>query len=132
MPEAQYGIKVRYEPPEALADKERNKLEALKVPAAEWDAKLQGLPKGGYLYDVMNRSSIEGANPRWFTFIVEADGKEILREKGERKVPNTPGADGQWWSSHLMVLPAFTGKLNLRVVDALTNNSAYDFIVEKQ
>jgi len=60
------------------------------------------IPKGGYIYVEIERATLEAANTKWFEFVILKHGKNIYREKGKSKIPNTPSSNRRWWNVQLV------------------------------
>jgi hypothetical protein len=81
------------------------------------------IPPGGFFVVTINRSTIGAANPKWFTFVVKSDGKEIFRKTGANGVANTPvGVNMPWWSVEIVPIPnASFNNVTLYVADRLSS-----------
>jgi len=125
-PKSQGGISIKFISREQLEAEKRKELENQRVPSTEWPYRFGDVPKGGTIEVTIHRSTIGAANLSYFSYIVEAGGRELLRMNGQEDIANIPIGNNQWWNLELIDLPAFEGVLNLRVVDRLSNK-AFDF-----
>lgn len=104
-----HGTFITYQTPAELQTK-FDKEAALKMWSAEQKAKeAESIPAGGSLTLTIGRLSIESADTRWFTIVVQDEaGKETFRKELDRSVANATHGGGLtvWNNLALVYLPA--------------------------
>jgi len=97
----------------------------------EYEDELAKLPQAGYLEIYIQRISIDAANTKWLTVIVNSiEGEELYRKTLESDIAETPIRNNLWWN--LKIVPLYftvKGEFYVYVIDDLYN-LRFEYIVK--
>lgn len=129
------GVHVEYQHPGVLEKDIKKRMANRMASEAELNQALSNVVSGGRFKVHIESLTIDGANTKWYEYVILKDGKEVYREKGRDSIANTPtdyaGGIGFWWNIDLInvyepIEPPFT----FIVISNLTNERD-TFVISK-
>jgi hypothetical protein len=92
--------------------------------------KRNDIPLGGEIIVHICELTIGAANTKYFTVIVEENGKEIIRENGRDNIPEVPRSPGGcWWNLMIVYIDkSVEHPLKVYVIDELSNKR-YEYTI---
>lgn len=131
-PKVGIGCTIHFEDRLALVEKVRRQAADELLSPEQTQAEVDEVPQGGYIRFEIERSTIGAASEDSFVVIVtDAQDKVIIRQAGERDVPEVPIGNGMWWNIFLVPLRVqIPDVMKVRLVDRIGNETA-DFVIRK-
>lgn len=124
-------VKIDYETNESLSENTEKSIRNEMLSPKEAERLRANVPKGGRIIVHIFRGTVESASPRWFTYVLMKNGKEIARHVGEARVdnvarvPSRNGYDGHYWTNldivNINEKVTTDDKIELFVIDKLTD-----------